>query len=394
MDSFKNIDWEWINKNKDVDPLVLTLKSGGEKKSEIIQIECRQRAKRKLPEILLVPDFIFPNILSIQQCTSESLAKFHASLINKGERVLDMTCGLGIDSFKLAEKADKVTSIDTNILNIETARHNAQSCHIDNIDFICADSVDWLNNTPEVFDTIFIDPSRRDEYNRRCYALSDCSPDITAILDILPVKCKKLIVKLSPMLDISMVASQIRGIRDIYIIGTEKECKEIIAVVDFNKKEDFILHAITIFKDNTVRVDFPLRESVPLELPFVKPVKGDFLYLPFPSVMKCNDFNYISNRYELPLLGPNTHLFSSSAFKKDFPGTIYKIIEVMPYNKETIRDFRKKYPLLNITTRNFVLSPTELASKLKIKEGGYLQLFAVSLTDGSLQLLISEKCRD
>ena len=93
-----------------------------DKNLAITQIECRRKAKKKLPE--LAEKIAYPTDVSIEQCSSEILAKFHANLFAGCDAVVDLTCGLGIDSFYIAQQAKSVVSIDAAEIVTSAVKHN------------------------------------------------------------------------------------------------------------------------------------------------------------------------------------------------------------------------------------------------------------------------------
>ncbi|MDE5745753.1 MAG: class I SAM-dependent methyltransferase, partial [Paramuribaculum sp.] len=237
----------WIDLNAKADASALRLKYAGDsqKSFAILQIECRRKAATKLKETLACREFIFPTSLSAEQCTSDILARFHASLV-KGDSVLDMTAGLCIDAFHVAREGHTITAIERNKLLTEAAETNTEALGINNIEIINADSVEWLKATDRSFDTIFIDPARRGEGGKRIFALSDCEPDVIKLMPLIRQKCSRLIVKASPMLDISSIISSLGSETTIYITGSPTECKEIVAVLDFDSSITPSINAVTL----------------------------------------------------------------------------------------------------------------------------------------------------
>ena len=64
------------------------------------------------------------------------------------------------------------------------------------------DGVEYLKQMHPV-DVLFLDPARRDGHGEKTVAISDCEPDVSALEDLLVEKAKKVMVKLSPRLDLS-----------------------------------------------------------------------------------------------------------------------------------------------------------------------------------------------
>lgn len=382
------IAWIDAHRNDDVHKLRLRHCKDKDITFAILQIECRNKAQRKLPFTLSHPHFIFPTALSAEQCTSDALADFHTSLIHDSDNVLDMTCGLGIDSFHFARKASSVTAVELNPDIADAATINANALALDNITIISGDSVTFLESGSSRYDTIFIDPARRGTGGKRLYALSDCEPDVTSVIDIIRNRCSRLIIKASPMLDISKVLTQIPFVSDVYAIGTRHECKEIVIIADFTKDTpNPARHAVTISDEGITDLKYLVSEEQNAIPSYAFPQEGHYLYEPFPSIMKAAPFKLLSTRYRIAKLHPNTHLYSSSRYAHDFPGDIFRIDRIIPFSSKEIKNIAHEYQQINVATRNFILSTDALRRRLKVNDGGSLRLIGTT-TSGNIRLLL------
>lgn len=387
----------WIETHRNDDPTRLRLKYHGLEHSEIMimQIECRKRASKKLPKILQNNRFLFPTILSSEQCTSEALAEQHAEFI-RGKSVLDMTCGLGIDTFHIAQNVQNVTAIEIAPEVALAAQYNSKILGLNNVKVICDDCTNFLQNTTELYDTIFIDPARRGSNGQRLFALSECMPNVIDLLPIIRNRCKRLVIKVSPMLDITQIVRELNIVSEIYAIGTRQECKEIVAIIDFDhdiKPLSPMIHALTIGHDNDKNdIVFTTAEEQETEAFYKQPEMGMILYEPYPSIMKASPLKLISQRYKIGKLHPNTHLYLSFDIVNDFPGNKYFIEQIIPFNSRTIKNVKCDYPTINVAVRNFCMSTEDLKKKLKIKDGGTKKLFGVTTTKNERILIIASPC--
>ncbi len=381
MRRLTDLDIEFIERHLNDDPIKLRLKHHGDDNLMFLvdQIECRRRTASKLNATLKNRHFIFPDTLAAEQSTSDTLASFHASLIPTGATVLDMTCGLGIDAFHCANRASSVTAIDIDRNKATAASINAMSLGCRNVEVICADSVEWLKSGNRKFDVIFIDPARRGDNGQRLYALTDCKPDITACLDLLLSRCGKLIVKASPMLDISAVRKEIGLPCDIIAVGSPRECKELDIIIPGND----ILNAVTIFKDGSSQ-DFSTKDDGhKTKTKYGEPSPGMFLYEPYPAVMKAGIITHLSSRFSfLEKLHANTHLYVSHDGIDTFPGKRYRILDVTDFNKRAMKTLSATYPRMSVTTRNFPLSAKELSHRMKLHENSMTILFGATSQSG------------
>ncbi|MCM1505475.1 MAG: RsmD family RNA methyltransferase [Muribaculum sp.] len=356
---------------------------------EILQRECRYKTSSKLSRTLENAKFRFPSLSVAEMATSDDIADVHTSLILQGGSILDMTCGLGIDAFHMASIASHVTSIEIDHTTAVTAKHNVNMLRLDNVEIIESDSVEWLQSHDLYFNTIFIDPARRDSRGRH-YAFSDCSPNIIPILPLLLSRCDRLLIKASPMADIKKAVSELGRTCDIAVIGTTKECKEIVFIIDNNaetRAKARNIECITIGQPNFRFT--PEEESSAIPRYANLPLAGNILFEPFPSVMKGGGMKLITERFDIAKLHPNTNLYLSDKPVDDFPGEYFEIIEVMPFNKKVVKKFNEIYPQINVSTRNFPLSSPELAAKLRIKEGGDQMVFGTTTKDNQKILIVS-----
>ena len=380
----------------------LRLKHHGDKEKlwEILQEECRFKTAKKLPETLKNPDFVFPSLAVAEMATSDAVADVHVSMITEGESVLDMTCGLGIDAFHLARKASTVTTVEIDHESFEAALHNSATAANGNVTVVEADSIKWLEKNNKKFDVIFIDPARRDSVGRH-FALKDCQPDVTAALPLLLSRCKRLIIKCSPMLSIDAAAKELGVDCDVTIIGTAKECKEVVFILPGSLSESdepeqngnkTNTHTRTIKSVTIGHPDFEYTSAADreAELEFANPQPGGYLYEPYPSVMKGGGYRALAQRFGIGKPHPNTHLYYSPTVIENFPGERFRIADIIPSSKQAYRDFAKQYPKINVATRNFPLSAPELVKKLRVKEGGENMVFGTTVTNGDKVLVVTD----
>lgn len=366
----------------------LRLKHHGspEKLWNILQDECRYKTAGKLPITLKNPDFIFPSLTVAEMATSDAVAEIHAKMIDPGENVLDMTCGLGIDAFHFATKSSTVTTIELNHDSYEAAVHNIKALGLKNVTVVEGDSVKWLSEKELHFNTIFIDPARRDSSGRH-FALKDCQPDVTSCLPLLLSCCNTLIIKCSPMLSINLAIKELGIGCDVTVIGTHRECKEVVLTIkkDPTSRGQRRIRCITIGKPE---ICFTTEQEEKAIARYSKPSAGSYLYEPFPAVMKGGCYRTLSAVFGIDKLRPNTHLYHSLSQISGFPGECFEIEEIIPFSKHEIKAFAKNHPKINVATRNFPLSAPELVKKLKVKEGGEKMVFGTTDCDANKILIV------
>lgn len=391
--------WPWVHKNKSGDTAKLLLASNSQTdinlREAVKQIECRSRFGKKLSDTLSrFENFYFPSFLSGEQATGDLLATYHATLIDEGVTVVDLTAGLGIDALHLAAKASSVIAIERNVELAKALEYNAKGLNISNIRVIHGDCVQLAEDLKG--DIAFIDPARRAGDGSRVFGLKDCEPDIIGMLPILRRNFKTLILKASPMLDISKTIEDLPGVSNIYAIGTSTECKELLAVVNLSSpiasesvnSGDALpeIHAVTVLNEGkAIDFKFDKAEEGSAESTILRgfPQKGAFLFVPYPSVMKTAPVRLLSQRYGLYKFHDNTHLYYGDDKEKagDFPGDIFEIIDVVSWQSKNLKRFKSKYPNVMVSVRNFGMTAEALRAKLGVREGGKerLRLFGVGL---------------
>jgi len=393
--------FEFIDKNLKGDTAKLKLLYGRKSLSfdiddAITQIEARKNASKKLPDFCSSDLTIFPHKLSAEQATSEILAGFHASLIPEGMHILDLTAGLGIDSMAFARTGKIVTAVERDSHTADTLKYNIDVLNIPNLTVICRDAETFTANTDSFFDTIFIDPARRGKGGRRTFSFSDCSPDIIPMLPGLMRISSGIIIKASPMLDITDTLQHIPNIKSIYALSLRGECKELLIRIDTRSREESGETegvAINFSADGTPdSFAFCLTEDIhdAKYIPKLESGMMTWLYEPNASLMKFAPWRPIQEAFpDLLKLHPNTHLFVSNEYRNDFPGRIFRIEEVGKFKSAFVKELQGKG--LCVSTRNFPLSPEALAKRVKARNGnGDLFLIGATATSSDHILI---KCR-
>lgn len=399
--------FDWVEKNIKADPAALRLKYAGKKgdidySAAILQIECRRKFGKKLQETLAAfPEFYFPSTLAGEQASSDVLAEYHSSLVPEGLSVVDLTSGLGIDVIHMARRASSVVAVERNRELVDALTYNAKGLAESSVvEPVCSDCVDFIDKCIESgrhFDMAFIDPARRAADGGRLFALTDCSPDVVSLMPKLSKICNMLVIKASPMLDIShTIATLSPRPFSVAAAGTAAECKELVISVLFDgpECESPMIEAVTL-RATSSTFSFTIRQEADADaLPVLPAIAvGDVVCEPFPALMKAGAFKVLGRAYGLRGFDANTKLLFGSQFTTGFPGTQWRVVEVLPYASSVIKRFKSKYPAISIVTRNFGMSADALRGRLAVKEApGNLRLFAVTDASGNKLLIVTERC--
>lgn len=387
---------EFINKNLNSDVNALRLKHFSnitfDVKFAILQIECKNRIKKKLPELFANNSFLFPSTLSTEQCTAQSIAQFHASLLKDTDSVLDMTAGLCIDTYYMAQKVKNVTAIEINEATANISAFNMSNL-TENVHVICDDCVDYISDCKENFDVVFIDPARRGDNNKRLFGLTDCQPNVIELMPQIANITNHLYIKASSMIDISQSIRELQfKASDIWVVGVNNECKELLLKVDFTLTSPITpnIHAINFEQNHTQSLSkFFTTNTIATQCK--QPAVNQYIYEPNRCIMKAQIFDVLETHYQVSQIHRNSHLFISEEDIPNFPGRRFRITEIIPFKSKEIKTLKNKHPQINVSVRNFKLSAEELKKKLKVKDGGDMYMFGTTDNENNAILIICKK---
>jgi len=355
------------------------------------QIEARQLLSKKVPSWASNPDLLFPKHLSIEQCSSELTAKYKASIISGGDTFVDLTGGLGIDSYFLSEKFKTAYYVENQKELCDLAEHNFQVLG-GKITIVNSDAETFLSKNHN-FDLIFIDPARRDIYNRKMVSLHDCSPDVVDLVETRHGTSLQYLIKVSPMLDISLITNELKNISEIHIVSVKNECKEILIKIE-PVFEGGIKYFCVDLNPAETRHGTSLQYTENDEKSAVPSYSSNiqkYLYEPNSSLMKSGAFKLISQRFAIEKLHVNSHLYTSDNLISDFPGRIFEVVGFAPFNKKIKKELLKDITEASVATRNFPLSANELRKSLNLKESDKNFVFGTTLIGEKKVVILCKK---
>lgn len=359
--------------------------------------------------------------------------------------MVDLTGGFGVDFSYLARGFSQATYVEQQRHLCELAGHNMAELGLDQARVVCGDGVEYLRQMDPV-DFIYLDPARRDEHGSRTYAIEDCTPNVLELRDLLLAKSCFTLIKLSPMLDWRKAVADFDGaVREVHIVATGNECKELLLVLGRPAQADALdgvdgagshrrpaAHARVEQMDGgmdaagtvdsfdgeskaecTAAASHDGRYAAPhmfcvndnqridydsaaytqglriggKPLPEVK----NYLYEPNASIMKAGCFDLVEERFGVMQIGPSSHLFVSEQQIADFPGRGFAIEAVGSMNKKDTKRLLNGVKQANIAVRNFPLTAPQLRKKLKLADGGTVYLFGTTMQGGDHVLLRTSK---
>lgn len=357
----------------------------------IRQIAGRQKIQSKVPLFYNTPDILYPVQLSLEQSSSETTALYKSSLC-EGNLLVDLTGGFGVDCCFMSAHFRKAVYIERQRELCELAKHNFSALALYHIEVINCETEKYLSEI-EVADWIYIDPARRSTAGRKVVLLADCEPDVTTLLPVLQAKTQHIMLKLSPMMDISVVLEQLPGVAEVHVVAVENECKEILLIIDSQKKEPTKIKAVNFLKNNQKHFfDFELGEEQ-RAVSFFSTEVQKYLYEPNAAIMKCGAFKLIGSRFGIRKLHKNTHLYTSNELISDFPGRIFEVRNIWGNSKKDWKKNLEHLQKANISTRNYPIQADELRKKLKLKDGGDIYLYACTLANEEKTIIESVKIK-
>ena len=423
-------------------------------------IEGRRRLRKKLPEWVACTGLVYPSSLCAEQCSSSDTARYKASIVQRifneyvgtvasmvGDpcrttgsategtesvpdknspttrnqsvtelaevtipsrgKVADLTGGLGVDSWAFSEVAEEVLYNEMNPALAAAARHNFKALGVTNI-FI-KNSEATSDSLKDIFgdfrpDVIFLDPARRDSAGKKVFLLEDCSPDVLKILPELLGISRFVLLKLSPMADITMAVERLdrtyeeylekasgkgwngQWVREVHVVASGGECKELLILLDGEWNEGYSLTC----REDGKTLTFKPEEITKAKAGYPDSTFARIIFEPGKSLTKAGVSNAICERFGLVKLARFTHLYTISeplsdseseqrtAPLKDF-GKVFYVKEILPLNKSSMKDVGKRYPHSEVSAKNIPMSSDELRTRLKVKSGDDAHIFGVRI---------------
>jgi len=389
----KTLNFIQEHSNDDVHKLSLSKSkfSGIDFQFAIQQIEGKQRAKKKLPKLSTKPGFFFPPKVSLEQCSSELAADYKTKLVF-GKSLLDLTGGLGIDCMSFSNSFDQITYIEKDETLCELMQHNCKILSKRNITIINDEAENFLKSTKYNFDWIYIDPSRRMHSNRKVFKLEDSQPNIIEIMPELLAKTDNVLVKISPFIDINYVLKQLNNVEKIIVVAIENECKEILLMLKKHSIQNTLIQAVNINKNNFIVEEYT-------EFLKIKSTKNDYslpndyIYEPNVAWLKAGLHDFSADKLGLKKLHFNTQLYTSNKKITNYPGRIFKLIQIVKPSKKEVNKSISNLEKHNIIVRNFPEQANDMYKKFSLKEGGEKYIIATTDQNNKKILLFCERLK-
>jgi hypothetical protein len=386
-------------------------------------LEVRKKLRTKVPEWYEVPSLVYPFRLSGEQCSSSAAARYKARVAlrhtarNGGIlKVADLTGGMGVDAWAFAQVAEEVLYNEMQVELVRATELNFRELGIENVRF--GNGRVEPGKVAEVLagfepDVIYLDPARRAEDGKKVFLIEECRPDVLGLLPELFAASRYVLLKLSPMADITMACKRLGHVREVHVVSTGGECKELLFLLD----RDWEGACSTFVVEDEAVMEIPGQagndmngqagnDEAPLVIPSVAKESvlstgakrsGEIcLFEPGKALLKAGAFDLPCARFGLTKLGQHTHLYVGKTVPEELRqfGKVFEVLEVLPLNNRTMKEAGKRWPQAEVTARNVLMTSDLLRKKTGCASGGDIHLFGVRVdaaAEAGNYLIVTQK---
>jgi hypothetical protein len=348
------------------------------------QIVAKQKCEQKLPTWFATDNIYYPTRINIEQTSSEIAAKHKLELIS-GASIIDITGGFGIDAYSFSRQFKKVVHCEINEELSKIVTHNFKQLQVHTIATFSGDGLTFLKENSQKFDCIYIDPSRRNDVKGKVFLLKDCLPYVPPKIDFLFSKANQILIKTSPILDITNTIKELKNVKKVQVLAINNEVKELLFLLENNYEKNSIIEAINYQKNTIQKIKFNFQSVIAstYSLPLT------YLYEPNAAILKSGGFHEVGQQLNVFKLQQHSHLYTSKELV-DFPGRQFIITAAISYDKKKIKKLIGSEKA-NITIRNFPKSVAQIRKETKLKEGGTIYLFFTTNLENKQIVLICQK---
>ncbi|MEK6874359.1 MAG: methyltransferase domain-containing protein [Nanoarchaeota archaeon] len=293
--------------------------------------------KVKLPLLMNEDDLRF--------ATNNLVATWRAKRLSC-KTIIEIGCGIGVQSIAFAKTCAKVIAIDTDARKIRYAVENAKMMGVSNITFLCSDGVTFLESLP-MADTIFVDPQRLASEPVR--SVETMQPSISQLLHVAKQITNSIAIELPPQVQLV----PLHGEREYASVDHE-------------------LNRLTVYNGDLKHVDvsvvvLPSGDVLASNqrLPQRKRLSARFVYEPDPAVVKAGLIDAI----DIDILDYSGYtLFGSdNLIDSPFCKNIFKVLYRGAVNLGAIKSVLQDAGIGKVVLRTAV-SPQDYWKQRKIYE--------------------------
>ena len=373
---------QFVQDHLEEDPALLLFKYQGkvafDLKMAVQQIAARQKAAKKLPTWSKNLHLLFPASITVEQSSSEQTAAFKSEGLS-GNCFIDLTGGFGVDFFHLSRGFEKGVYCEQQPELFQISKHNLNLLNPDKFEFINGDGLEFLRKSELQFDLIYADPARRGSGNQKLYKLQDCEPNVVEAWTLLQRKSDHILLKVSPMLDLTQAWAELPDIQKITVVSVRNEVKELL--LHWEKAKIGAPKKISIVDLESGILPFEFAPSAEEQAHSKFAEAGKYLIEPLAGILKAGAFNLFGNRFNLHKLERNSHLYTIDDFSAGIPGRIFEVVQEISPKKQEVKAL---FPSgkVNVICRNYSTGAEELKKKLGLKDGGADYLIGTKTATG------------
>ncbi|MBM3161836.1 MAG: hypothetical protein FJZ79_00540 [Chlorobi bacterium] len=344
------------------------------------QLACRRKALKKLPTSSHKP--LLYTSLALEQASGEASAAYKASLTG-GDRMIDLTGGLGVDTVFFARVFREVVYCECDPVLAELAAYNFRMLGITNVEIRQGESLAMLYSCPDdSFDWIFVDPARR-EGGRRSVGLGAASPDVVAVHDLLLARAPNVMIKASPALELSRLREELPALSEIRVVSVGAECREVLLLLDRSNVAGQAVRrtAVVLSQDGAVVQE---TEGTGEEERGVALQVQRFFYEPDAAIIKAGLAKKLALDLGLAFVNARVDYLTAEEFIADFPGRVFQVVACQSYSPKTFPGFLRRQGITGaaVQRRDFPISPDEIRKKFRLRESDSCYLFFTRNRDG------------
>ena len=329
---------------------------------------------------------------SFEQASGEKSALYKASLFS-GKKLLDICGGLGVDDWAFSANFESVISLDIDAYLNVLVNHNFKRLKLANIHRVSADAYFFLQNTHEKYDLIYIDADRRVN-DKKGFRLDDIEPSYHKIEGRLRELTNSVLLKLSPLIDISYCVNHLENLKSIHVVAQDGEVKEVLCEIDYSIntiKTDVKIIAVHIDAHHTQYFSntFSKNDACLITNSFTK----KFFYEASSAIVKAGLCNAYGKSLELFSLSNHSSYFVSESKLDNFMGRRFEVIHVLAFSKKELKEYLKVNNIIkaNVSKSQFPISPQEIKKQFQIQDGGDEYLFFTTQSNGEKLVLHGRK---
>ncbi|MDB5272490.1 MAG: SAM-dependent methyltransferase [Chitinophagaceae bacterium] len=399
--STPSIDWlfetetlRFLRDNEDKDPESFLLSKALANKGWDTRVLARQlkgikTAKQKFPTFYHNAKILYPPAVSLEQASSEVTARFKASLV-PANIVIDLSGGMGIDSYFFSLTCKELIYVEPQAELLQLAAHNFQALGATQVTCVNSTAAEFIAAHHTACDLFYIDPSRRKE-GKRLASYKEWEPDIIGLKPQLFELAKHILIKLSPMTDVTEICKALGEVKEVFVVSDRNEVKEVLLLLEKNFKSEPLIHAVLLKGEEEKRYSFYTSEeqtAIPLYS-----VPLHYLYEPDGALLKAGAFKKIALDASVKKIHAHTHLYTSQELNADFLGKIFQVEEVRVYSKSNVEALIGATKAFHVLTRNAIITSEQVKKQHQLIERGNRYLLFFKGGDGATYVAKAERLK-